>query len=204
MPNRLAMSRVVQCVEPSSGSSCKRVVDDRGHRALGQPRPSAPGPWRSDRRRRRPRSRTVDARPAPSRWWCDSAAPPRSSPTPSAASNSALAWITLRWPSECRTGHHFQRCSLLVGHGQRGCGHQWSWCHSSYPSYISDGPPLGLELWVITDGECLTDLTASHLCNRSHALTRSADQMPCWRLRDSMISRSLESGISPGWGPMRI
>ena len=85
------------------------------------------------------RPRIADAKPAPTRSTCDNASP--------------LRWFphhrrptTTPWPGPpfgARASSTVRsRRALLVARRSWTAGVQspWSWCHSSYPSYINDGP----------------------------------------------------------------
>jgi hypothetical protein len=121
-PKRLAIRRVVQCVEPSSGDS-KRVswttaaTVPSGSQDL-RPRPGAIRPTPST-----PSPRNVGARPGPTRWWCDSVEPPRWCPHRRQPARGP-------WPGppcdvRASSSAPWSRARLAArGHGQWRCDHR--------------------------------------------------------------------------------
>jgi hypothetical protein len=97
IPNRLAIRRVAQCVDPSSGTSCKvswttAATFPSGSHNL-RPRPDAMRLTHStpsaSKRRRQARTDSLEV------WQCLATS---FVPTPLPASRSALAWTTVRGP----------------------------------------------------------------------------------------------------------
>ena len=121
MPKRLAMSRVVQWVEPSSGDCVQGVVDDGCHRALGQPRP--PAPTLGDPTDAVDTLALEPPPPGPHRVVGRVAAPGHFVVAHAVGrQQQRLGLDHLAMPERRRTRHRLEGRSLFVGHGQRGCG----------------------------------------------------------------------------------